>query len=581
GAAFGEYFLVMHAAALLTSNRDTAPPLSFLYGAAAVSFCGDFFQRGSQEVPFQVGVLVYVALNGLVLATSQPRTSGPAARRAPRRTVATAVLIAASVGGAWFGSYLLATYGNAIDQWLGAFANGMSPLQTQGFSREARLDSVNAIKSKNADKIALRVIAEDEPGYLRAIAYDHYAGSRWEATGAKMPVPRARQAPIAAAPDRSAFAVRPYAPETPLRELEVWPDASLGENVFAPAATALVAAEIDRLSRDGHDALSSPDLTPGMEYALYVTPEGAPDGAPEPLPAAARAQYTAVPDELDPGIRRLAEGLFTDCDTVADKIAAVTRHFHAHYSYHFGIEVPPGVNPLTYFLLTEPPPPAHCEYFATGAAILLRLGGVPARYVTGFVASEPGVMGGYWAARNKDAHAWVEAYDDARGWVIVEATPGDGVPGASPPNRLARLWDGVMFALARLRRADFASIISGLLRLLISVPGLLIIAAAVGVLLLRNWRKRVRAAGRRPVDPAVAALHRLLAQMDARLQPRGLVRGPAETCHRFARRIAAEPDAPDVLPAAAAWYAEYAAVRFRPPIEPEAVERLRAAMPPP
>ncbi len=60
--------------------------------------------------------------------------------------------------------------------------------------------------------------------------------------------------------------------------------------------------------------------------------------------------------------------------------------------------------------------------------MLLRLGGVPARYVTGYVPSESH-SGGEWLARRKDGHAWVEAYDrQTHQWVRVEATPSSGLP---------------------------------------------------------------------------------------------------------------------------------------------------------
>ena len=59
------------------------------------------------------------------------------------------------------------------------------------------------------------------------------------------------------------------------------------------------------------------------------------------------------------------------------------------------------------------------------AVLLLRSLGVPARYVTGYVVDEYNSDTGRWLARNLDAHAWVEAYDDrAQRWVAVESTPG-------------------------------------------------------------------------------------------------------------------------------------------------------------
>ena len=65
----------------------------------------------------------------------------------------------------------------------------------------------------------------------------------------------------------------------------------------------------------------------------------------------------------------------------------------------------------------------HCELFATSAALLLRLYGVPTRYVAGIVCGRYSRTG-YYYATNFDLHAWVEAWlDDEQKWVLVEATP--------------------------------------------------------------------------------------------------------------------------------------------------------------
>jgi hypothetical protein len=56
-------------------------------------------------------------------------------------------------------------------------------------------------------------------------------------------------------------------------------------------------------------------------------------------------------------------------------------------------------------------------------AILLRMGGVPARVATGFSP------GGYsdrkraWIVRDTDAHSWVEVWFDNYGWVAFDPTP--------------------------------------------------------------------------------------------------------------------------------------------------------------
>jgi hypothetical protein len=56
-------------------------------------------------------------------------------------------------------------------------------------------------------------------------------------------------------------------------------------------------------------------------------------------------------------------------------------------------------------------------------ALLLRMGGVPARVATGFT---PGSRdGGDFVARDIDAHSWVEVYFPHLGWVTFDPTPAD------------------------------------------------------------------------------------------------------------------------------------------------------------
>jgi hypothetical protein len=47
---------------------------------------------------------------------------------------------------------------------------------------------------------------------------------------------------------------------------------------------------------------------------------------------------------------------------------------------------------------------------------------VPARVVTGYQGGEWNPIGGYLLIRGSDAHAWVEVWEDGRGWVRVDPT---------------------------------------------------------------------------------------------------------------------------------------------------------------
>ncbi len=81
--------------------------------------------------------------------------------------------------------------------------------------------------------------------------------------------------------------------------------------------------------------------------------------------------------------------------------------------------------PLEDFLLHSRE--GYCEHFASAAALLLRGVGMPTRLVCGFVQGEWNPLGGYFMVRQRDAHAWIEAYLPGSGWLPFDPTPtGEG-----------------------------------------------------------------------------------------------------------------------------------------------------------
>jgi hypothetical protein len=56
-------------------------------------------------------------------------------------------------------------------------------------------------------------------------------------------------------------------------------------------------------------------------------------------------------------------------------------------------------------------------------ALLLRMGGVPARVAGGFSPGGRRKGEDEWVVRDRDAHAWVEAWFDGIGWVTFDPTP--------------------------------------------------------------------------------------------------------------------------------------------------------------
>ena len=80
----------------------------------------------------------------------------------------------------------------------------------------------------------------------------------------------------------------------------------------------------------------------------------------------------------------------------------------------------------------------YCIHFATTATLMLRALGVPARFVTGFVADIPlNMVGEVVTVTDRYAHAWVEVFLDDFGWIPIEPTPataGSIVPAAGGQN---------------------------------------------------------------------------------------------------------------------------------------------------
>lgn len=73
-----------------------------------------------------------------------------------------------------------------------------------------------------------------------------------------------------------------------------------------------------------------------------------------------------------------------------------------------------------------------CEHYASAVTVVLRRWGIPARIVTGYLGGEVNPLNGVLEVRQRDAHAWVEYWHAARGWVRLDPT------GAVAPERVRR-----------------------------------------------------------------------------------------------------------------------------------------------
>lgn len=73
-----------------------------------------------------------------------------------------------------------------------------------------------------------------------------------------------------------------------------------------------------------------------------------------------------------------------------------------------------------------------CEHYAYSFVALMRLAGIPARIVGGYMGGELNPLNNTIVVRELDAHAWAEVWIEGRGWVRVDPT------GVVAPERVER-----------------------------------------------------------------------------------------------------------------------------------------------
>jgi hypothetical protein len=117
----------------------------------------------------------------------------------------------------------------------------------------------------------------------------------------------------------------------------------------------------------------------------------------------------------------LAHRVIQQVVTPFGQTLAIQQHLLENYRYSLEADTATLSHPLEEFLFTRKT--GYCEHYATAMVVMLRTVGIPARLVTGFLATEWNEYGGYFTVRQRDAHAWVEVYFPHSGWITMDPTP--------------------------------------------------------------------------------------------------------------------------------------------------------------
>lgn len=156
-------------------------------------------------------------------------------------------------------------------------------------------------------------------------------------------------------------------------------------------------------------ALANKALVPGFVYPGYDLD-------------LSRQEYwhnLQLPDDSNPQAREWAAQLAQQYRPEA-LIQFWLNHFNQQ-AFYYSLSPPQlGVNDIDEFLFGSRT--GFCAHYAGSLTFLARAAGIPARMVAGYQGGEWNEKENYLTIRQYDAHAWVELWFEAQGWVRVDPT---------------------------------------------------------------------------------------------------------------------------------------------------------------
>ena len=318
-----------------------------------------------------------------------------------------------------------------------------------GLSSTAELGALEKLALSR--EVVLRLWS-DRPLKLRAHVLTEFDGRRWTAPrAASMPLPRVTMAPGGAlGADLEALAGATFGAVDEVPSAAAWAQVLVGNlargQLVAPPGPRLVriAGGTPAMSPEG--ILSAAFWPSPKLYGVVYAPPGLAS-----LTTEQRAAALQLPDALDPRLLELAERISTSARSDRERLESTLGWIGHECRYSLNAGAFRSDQPVAEFLFEKKR--GYCEYFASGAALLLRLQGVPTRYVSGFSVRDSNRRGDHYLVRASDSHAWIETWMEGVGWVEADPTPAaqyDALHGGSRDGWLARAWEALSAFLAEL-----------------------------------------------------------------------------------------------------------------------------------
>jgi len=264
-----------------------------------------------------------------------------------------------------------------------------------GFSDQIDLGALDGLL--DSDTVVLRVRGP-RVDYLRGTVLDSYAGGRWfRSNHAEVEVP----AIFAGEAERDDV-------------VKITAVSERTDRFFVPLEARSLTVTPPSVLVDPLGSLKKTTRRGDVASQFVVGPR---DRA---APEAPDASDLALPSTLRPRLVELATEWTAGAGTPAEKLDAIESRLKTGYHYARAFARVSGPDPVLDFLFGNRN--GHCEYFATALALVARAAGIPARFVGGYRVGEQSPFG-YYVVRERNAHAWVEAWVPGRGWTTRDATP--------------------------------------------------------------------------------------------------------------------------------------------------------------
>ena len=136
------------------------------------------------------------------------------------------------------------------------------------------------------------------------------------------------------------------------------------------------------------------------------------------ITAKERAESLEVPASISPAVRDLAHSWTVQNRDSRGIVNSALQFFRTQ---GFSYSLTPGeFDDLEEFLFRRRV--GFCGHYATSFATLMRLAGIPARVVVGYLGGEYNDLGHFFLVRQADAHAWCEVWIPEKGWTRVDPT---------------------------------------------------------------------------------------------------------------------------------------------------------------